>query len=144
MSDSQGKHCWSFADILQHSTALSGTHLGEECLLLVEMTLLYLFGIFCTQIPALRSAANTLLHRKPLQQHRRQMAQELRMSQWVKRAHTPAGAVTTKLAISAGHLRVLLQGKVVTGLALLEDEAYGVSNYDHNTRIKIVGGGHLQ
>lgn len=32
---------------------------------------------------------------------------------------------------------------MVTGLALLEDEASGVSNYD-NTRIEIVGGGHLQ
>jgi hypothetical protein len=36
------RHCWSFADILQHSTALSGTHLGEVCLLLAEMTLLFL------------------------------------------------------------------------------------------------------
>ena len=66
------------------------------------------------------------------------------MSQWVKRAHTPAGAVTTRLAISAGHLKVLLQGKVVTGLALLEEEASGVSNYDDNTSIEIVGGGHSQ
>lgn len=71
------------------------------------------------------------------------MAQGLRTSQWVKRAHIPAGAVTTRLATSAGHPKVLLQGKVVTGLALLEDEASGVSNYD-NTRIEIVGGGHLQ
>jgi hypothetical protein len=78
------------------------------------------------QILALRSAANTLLRHKPLQQHSRQTAQGLRMSQWVKRAHTLAGAATMRLAISAGHLRVLLQGKVVTGLASLEEEESGV------------------
>lgn len=72
------------------------------------------------------------------------MAQGLRTSQWVKRAHTPAGAVTTRLATSAGHPKVLLQGKVVTGLALLEEEACGVSSYNDDTKTEIVGGGHLQ
>jgi len=33
---------------------------------------------------------------------------------------------------------------VVTGLALLEEEACGVSSYDDDTKIEIVGGGHLQ
>jgi hypothetical protein len=59
-TDITWRHCWSFADILQHSTALSGTHLGEECLLLAQITFLFLVWnhLHANQAEAMLLAAN--------------------------------------------------------------------------------------
>lgn len=88
------------------------------------------------QTLALQSAASMLPHRRLLLQLSQQMAQEPRMFQWVRRAHTLAGAAITRLATSAGHLKVLSRGKVVIGSVLLEGEAFGVSNCDKIFRLK--------
>jgi hypothetical protein len=45
-----------------------------------------------------------------------------------------AGDVTTKLAISAGRLRALLQDKEVIGLVSLVEEVFGESSYDCDSK----------